>query len=138
MSSTQNRPIHQWTHAGNRVWIVKNVSPNGESYNGFKWPLEVGAVVKPLNFSRKPDCASGGYCDAGGQYYLPHIGLDDHGGVKQTIASARKSLPRPESGIAREFVEKMQSTMGEGGSVEITSGGNGVRIDKDGVTSVGK
>lgn len=35
------------------------------------------------------------YCDAGGQYYLPHIGLEDHDGVKRTIVGARKGLMAP-------------------------------------------
>lgn len=37
------------------------------------------------------------YCDAGGQYYLPHIGLNgnSHESVKQTIVSVRKSLYAP-------------------------------------------
>lgn len=32
------------------------------------------------------------YCDAGGQYYLPHLGITDHDGVKQAIVTARKGL----------------------------------------------
>lgn len=74
--------------------------------------------------------------DESGQYFLPHIGIDDHDTVKQTIVTSRKSLPRPAAPHAREFVEKMQKTMGDGGSVSITSGGKGVKITKDGVTPV--
>lgn len=75
------------------------------------------------------------YCDAGGQFYLPHIGIpeDDHVAVKKTIVSCRKSLKAP----VKEFVQKMQGGLGEGGSVEITSKGKGVKITKDAVTPVG-
>lgn len=76
------------------------------------------------------------YCDAGGQYYLPHLGVLDHDSVKQAIVTARKSLPRAAAPIAREFVSNMQKSMGDGGSVEITSEGRGVRITKDGVSPV--
>jgi len=52
--------IHQWTHKSDRVLIVKIVGKNGQTKNGFTWPLTVGAIVRPVNHSRKPDCESGG------------------------------------------------------------------------------
>jgi hypothetical protein len=56
------------------------------------------------NIARRHGLASGEvrqfqelcYCDAGGQYYLPHIGADDHDSVKQSIAEGRKSLQNVE------------------------------------------
>ena len=51
-------PIHQWTHTGDKVLIVKCVEPGGKSYNGFQWP-QSGPVENP-HWSRKPDCNSGG------------------------------------------------------------------------------
>ena len=60
-NTTKTTPeIHQWTHTGDRVLIVKCVNNDGTSHNGFKWPLTVGATVKPDYCSRKPDCGSGG------------------------------------------------------------------------------
>lgn len=60
MSENKEIPIHQWTHKGDRVFIVKTVLPDGKSKNGFQWPLTVGASVKPKKCSRKVFCESGG------------------------------------------------------------------------------
>lgn len=61
------------------------------------------------NIARRHGLASGEvrqfqqlcYCDAGGQYYLPHIGLNGnaHDSVKQTIATARKALRNVETAL---------------------------------------
>jgi hypothetical protein len=56
--TTKPPPIHQWTHDGNRVLMVKCVGRDGKSYGGFEWPKS-GPVV-PERWSRKPDCDSGG------------------------------------------------------------------------------
>ena len=51
-------PIHQWTHDGDRVLLVKCVSKGGKSHNDFQWPKS-GEVVTP-NWSPEPNCESGG------------------------------------------------------------------------------
>jgi hypothetical protein len=51
-------PIHQWTHDGDEVLIVKCVQPGGESSRGFVWPKS-GEVTTP-NWSTEPNCESGG------------------------------------------------------------------------------
>jgi len=51
--------IHQWTNGGEKVLLVKVLNRDGTTYGGFKWP-NVGESVKPDNWSRKPDCKSGG------------------------------------------------------------------------------
>ena len=51
-------PIHQWTHTGDRVLLVKCINRDGTSYNGFVWPKE--GPVKPEEWSRDPTCESGG------------------------------------------------------------------------------
>ena len=51
-------PAHQWTHRGNRVLLVKCVERGGKSHGGFQWP-QSGPVVAE-QFSREPDCESGG------------------------------------------------------------------------------
>lgn len=39
------------------------------------------------------------YCDAGGQYYLPHLGITDVDSVRQSIAKSRKSLRNVEEPV---------------------------------------
>ena len=51
-------PIHQWTHDGEYVLIVKCINRDGTAHNGFVWP-ESGPV-KPEYWSREADCESGG------------------------------------------------------------------------------
>ena len=50
-------PVHQWTHDGKEVLLVKCVGADGKSYGGFQWP-QSGQVETAA--SRKPDCLSGG------------------------------------------------------------------------------
>jgi hypothetical protein len=50
--------IHQWTHDGDRVLLVKCINRDGTSYGGFRWPQS--GPVKPDKWSRTPDCDSGG------------------------------------------------------------------------------
>jgi hypothetical protein len=51
-------PVHQWTHDGKYVLIVKCLNRDGTTHNGFVWP-ESGPV-KPEYWSRRADCESGG------------------------------------------------------------------------------
>ena len=51
-------PIHQWTHDGDKVLLVKCVPKGGKSTNDFQWPKS-GPVESP-NWSREPTCDSGG------------------------------------------------------------------------------
>ena len=51
-------PIHQWTHTGKQVLLVKCINRDGTSYGGFVWPKS--GPVKPDKWSREPDCESGG------------------------------------------------------------------------------
>ena len=55
---TQVTPLHQWTHDGKRVLIVKCVDKDGKGYQGFQWPTS--GPVRPLKCSTAPDCDSGG------------------------------------------------------------------------------
>src|SRR5437870_2908397 len=57
-TKTIHPPVHQWTHTGDRVLLIKCLNRDGTTHNGFVWPKE--GPVKPVNFSRKPDCESGG------------------------------------------------------------------------------
>lgn len=45
--------------------------------------------------------------------------------------------PKPAEKAASRFVRTVQRSLKDGGSMTISSGGNGVRIDKNGVTPVG-
>ena len=38
---------------------LKIVGPNGESHNGFRWPLEVGALVESADWDPTPECGGG-------------------------------------------------------------------------------
>jgi len=58
--SEPTTPIHQWVHDGREVLIVKWVRNQGETYQGFRWPLRVGAEVVSPNWSPQPTCESGG------------------------------------------------------------------------------
>ena len=52
-------PAHQWTNGGTEVLILKCVAKDGASYNGFKWPLTVGAVVEAPDWSPEAVCGGG-------------------------------------------------------------------------------
>ena len=52
-------PRHQWTHDGGEVLILKCMSSAGVTYGGFRWPLEVGAVVEAPDWDAVPKCGSG-------------------------------------------------------------------------------
>ncbi|MCB2189325.1 MAG: hypothetical protein KQJ78_23145 [Deltaproteobacteria bacterium] len=41
---------------GNVMLGLRTVGPDGASYNGFRWPLEVGAEVEALDWTPKPVC----------------------------------------------------------------------------------
>ena len=51
-------PIHQWTHGGDKVLLVKCVQSGGLSSREFVWP-KAGLVTTP-NWSPEPNCESGG------------------------------------------------------------------------------
>ncbi len=55
---TEITPVHQWTHKGDKVLLLKCVNLDLTSYNGFKWP-ESGEVT-PKTWSPEPTCESGG------------------------------------------------------------------------------
>ena len=48
----------QFTHAGDRVFIVKCLNADGTGYDGFVWPKS--GLVENKHWSRKADCESGG------------------------------------------------------------------------------
>lgn len=56
--SAIDTPIHQWTHKGDSVLLVKVLNRDGTTHRGFIWPKE--GPVKPDKWSRVPDCKSGG------------------------------------------------------------------------------
>ena len=49
----------RWTHTGDEVLIVKCVARDGSSYNGFRWPLEIGATVEASDWNPHPECGGG-------------------------------------------------------------------------------
>jgi hypothetical protein len=51
-------PIHQWTHTGTKVRILKCVDEDGRGYGGFQWPKS--GPVAPESWSPEPTCDSGG------------------------------------------------------------------------------
>ena len=51
-------PLHQWTHTGDHVLMVKCLNRDGTTHGGFRWP-ESGPVA-PEKWSREPTCDSGG------------------------------------------------------------------------------
>ena len=52
-------PRHQWTNGGTEVLIVKLVGQDGKTYNGFEWPLTVGATVEAPDWNTTPKCGGG-------------------------------------------------------------------------------
>ena len=52
-------PIHQWTHDGGRVLIVRYVNSDGTSHGDFQWPLTVGAEVVAPDWNPEPKCGGG-------------------------------------------------------------------------------
>ena len=63
MEQTENKQAlamaHQWTHDGREVMLVKCVGKDGTSYNGFRWPLEIGATVEAPDWDAKAECGHG-------------------------------------------------------------------------------
>ena len=55
---TKTPPVHQWTHDGKRVLLVKCVNRDGTSHDGFVWPKS--GPVLPTTWSRDATCESGG------------------------------------------------------------------------------
>src|SRR3990167_3245322 len=58
--------IHQWTHTGKEVLIVKCVGPQGETHDGFRWPMTVGAAVQPTEWRPTAECGHGLHGRPGG------------------------------------------------------------------------
>lgn len=50
---------HQWTDGGTEVLILKCCNEDGTTYNGFQWPLTVGATVEPQSWNPEPLCGNG-------------------------------------------------------------------------------
>jgi len=42
-----------------RSLLLRTCGPNGESHNGFRWPLKVGAVVKAPDWNPRAECGNG-------------------------------------------------------------------------------
>src|SRR3990167_3993076 len=51
--------IHQWTHTGDDVLIVKCVGAGGVTYGDFVWPLTVGAEVIAPDWRADAECGGG-------------------------------------------------------------------------------
>ncbi|MEN6506169.1 MAG: hypothetical protein ABFD92_16665 [Planctomycetaceae bacterium] len=52
-------PLHQFTHDGDRVLMVKALAQNGSSHGGFQWPVEAGKTVEAPDWNEKPVCGGG-------------------------------------------------------------------------------
>lgn len=54
------------------VTVLRTCGPNGEAHGGFKWPLEVGAVVECPDWQPTPECGHGlhGLLDGQGDWDL--------------------------------------------------------------------
>jgi hypothetical protein len=39
--------------------VLRVCGPNGESYNGFRWPLTVGAEVVAPDWNERAECGNG-------------------------------------------------------------------------------
>jgi hypothetical protein len=52
-------PVHQWTHDGAEVLIVRQVGAGGASSHGFVWPLTEGAEVTCPDWEPTPECGHG-------------------------------------------------------------------------------
>jgi len=59
MSNKKIIDIHQWTDTGKEVLILRCCEKDGTSYNGFKWPLIVGAHVEPTSWNPEAVCGNG-------------------------------------------------------------------------------
>ena len=53
------QPIHQWTHDGAEVLIVRFCEADGLSSYGFKYPLTPGTTVEAPDWDPKPNCGNG-------------------------------------------------------------------------------
>jgi hypothetical protein len=52
-------PVHQWTHTGTEVLILKCVPKDGRTHNGFQWPLTVGATAEAPDWKPVAECGHG-------------------------------------------------------------------------------
>ena len=43
----------------NTALVLRTCAADGASYNGFKWPLTVGAIVEAPDWDNKPECGNG-------------------------------------------------------------------------------
>ena len=52
-------PVHQWTHDGNEVLMLKWVTNEGKAHGGFQWPLQVGSTLDCPDWNPDPVCGGG-------------------------------------------------------------------------------
>ena len=52
-------PLHQWTHDGEDVLIVRFVPKDGKSYGDFQHPVTVGETVTATDWNPAPECGGG-------------------------------------------------------------------------------
>ena len=57
-TAIERTPIHQWTHLGSKVLLVKCVEKGGKSRNGFQWPKS--GPIQPEYCKPDTKCESGG------------------------------------------------------------------------------
>jgi hypothetical protein len=107
--SKAHPPVHQWTHTGDRVLLVKIVNKDMTSYGGFVWPK--AGPVTPAKWSRQPDCDSGGLFGWAWGTGLGD-GKDPHAGLTWLVFSAK-----PENVIMVGSGPKVKAVPGEDGSL---------------------
>lgn len=56
----------------NKAWVLRTCKADGTSYGGFKWPSEVGSIVKCNDWKPAAECGNGlhGLLDGWGNYRL--------------------------------------------------------------------
>ena len=56
----------------NKAWVLRTCAADGTSYGGFKWPSEVGSIVKCNDWKPAAECGNGlhGLLDGWGNYRL--------------------------------------------------------------------
>ncbi len=102
-------PIHQWTDKDGNVLLVKVLNRDGTTHGRFIWPKS--GPVSPKNWSREPDCSSGGLF---GWPWGLHIGdgKDPDACAEWIVFSAK-----PENVILVEGGPKSKAVPSDGGDV---------------------
>ena len=91
-----------------RSLLLRTCGPNGESHNGFKWPLKVGAKVKAPDWNPRAECDNGlhGLLDGAGDGGLLRHEKDSVwmvvSALTKSIVALRGKVKMPEARI--EFV----------------------------------